>query len=121
MKRGSPERLMRIAAGDFVYTSYAQQVKPWSETMRPTGFDHDRRRFLGDGGDDHRGRAPRHASAPKALRRASPSLGGGGRRWTANDRVPRELAALGRAPEWINSPPLTPQVSPGRWCSSTSD
>jgi thiol-disulfide isomerase/thioredoxin len=32
----------------------------------------------------------------------------------ANDRAPRQLAALGRAPEWINSAPLTPESLAGK-------
>jgi thiol-disulfide isomerase/thioredoxin len=32
----------------------------------------------------------------------------------ARERVPRELAALGRAAEWINSPPLTPERLAGK-------
>jgi thiol-disulfide isomerase/thioredoxin len=32
----------------------------------------------------------------------------------ANDRAPRELSALGRAAEWINSPPLTPESLVGK-------
>ena len=32
----------------------------------------------------------------------------------ANQRVPRELAALGRAVEWINSPRLTPESLAGK-------
>ncbi len=32
----------------------------------------------------------------------------------ANQRVPRELAAIGRATEWLNSPPLTPSSLAGK-------
>jgi len=32
----------------------------------------------------------------------------------AGDRAPREFAALGRAVDWINSPPLTPEHLAGK-------
>jgi hypothetical protein len=35
-------------------------------------------------------------------------------------REPRELAAIARAGEWLNSPPLTPSSLAGKSCSSTS-
>ena len=45
-----------------------------------------------------------------------PSLRGFGETGTseARERVPRELAALGRAAEWINSPRLTPERLAGK-------
>src|SRR6187200_3194331 len=61
------------------------------------GTDHDRRRFLG--------------SAAMTITAAhlgmfSPAVAG--------DREPPELAALGRASEWLNSPRLTPSSLAGK-------
>jgi hypothetical protein len=32
----------------------------------------------------------------------------------ADERAPREVSALGRAVDWINSPPLTPERLAGK-------
>ena len=60
-------------------------------------IDHDRRRFLG--------RA--------AMTMAAAQLGMFGTT-QANNREPRELAAIGRATEWLNSPRLTPSSLAGK-------
>jgi thiol-disulfide isomerase/thioredoxin len=60
-------------------------------------IDHDRRRFLGR----------------SAMTMAAARLGMFGT-VDASDREPRELAALGRAAEWLNSPRLTPASLRGK-------
>jgi thiol-disulfide isomerase/thioredoxin len=60
-------------------------------------FDADRRRFLG-------AVAMTMAAAPFGMFCSM----------DANDRAPRELSALGRAVEWINSPPLTADSLAGK-------
>jgi len=64
---------------------------------KPFELDHDRRSFLG--------RA--------AVTIAAAHLGMFGQA-EANDRAPRELSALGRALEWINSPPVMPDSLLGK-------
>src|SRR3954470_18308979 len=59
--------------------------------------DRDRRRFLG----------------AAAMTIAAGRLGVSGT-VEANQRAPRQLAALGAAPEWINSPRLTPTSLAGK-------
>ena len=61
------------------------------------GIDHDRRRFLGTA----------------AMTIAAAHLGVAGN-VEANQRAPRELAALGGAAEWLNSPRLTPSSLAGK-------
>ena len=58
----------------------------------------ERRCFLREGVDDERIRPPRLDSA----------------RWRQAARAPREFSALGRAVDWINSPPLTPEHLAGK-------
>jgi thiol-disulfide isomerase/thioredoxin len=60
-------------------------------------FDHDRRRFLG--------------MAAMTLAGARFGLSG---TVEASQRAPRELAAIGRASEWLNSPRLTPEALTGK-------
>jgi thiol-disulfide isomerase/thioredoxin len=60
-------------------------------------IDHDRRRFLGRA-------AMTMAAAPLGMFGTT----------QANNREPRELAALGRAAEWLNSPRLTPSSLAGK-------
>src|SRR5688500_8353316 len=69
----------------------------WERSNVAEGIDHDRRRFLG--------RA--------AMTIAATHLGTFG---TANagDGVSRELAAIGTAPEWLNSARLTPSGLAGK-------
>jgi Thioredoxin like C-terminal domain len=61
------------------------------------GIDHDRRRFLS-----------RAAITMTAVRLSIPGI------TEASDRVSRELAAIGRAAEWLNSPRLTPSSLAGK-------
>jgi thiol-disulfide isomerase/thioredoxin len=61
------------------------------------GFDHDRRRFLG-----------RAAMTMAAAHVGMLSMA------DAQDRVSRELAAIGRATEWLNSPRLAPASLRGK-------
>jgi hypothetical protein len=63
----------------------------------PEGINHDRRRFLGRA-------AMTMAAAHFGILDTA----------EADARAPRELSALGRAAQWINSPPLMPESLAGR-------
>jgi hypothetical protein len=65
--------------------------------------DHDRRRFL----------------AAAAMTIAGAHLGTVST-GNASDSAPRELAAIGSAVDWLNSPRLTPSSLAGESCSSAS-
>jgi thiol-disulfide isomerase/thioredoxin len=79
-------------------------------------IDHDRRRFLR--------RATMTIAAAHLGMFGRPRAGGASAglaeglaeadKVEANDRTPRELSALGRAAEWINSPPLRPESFVGK-------
>src|SRR5262245_53442457 len=77
----------------FTMTSAGRLI---SEAVRP-GFDHERRRFL--------------RAAALTIGAAHGALFGV---LDANQRVPRELAAIGRATEWLNSPRLTAESLLGK-------